>query len=558
MEVPEPIGRSAPTHTLSLARRVGDKGPKIQAALETIAGSNKMQFKGETLGTRRWSVLPPSTSLIKRIKIQLFAILGRIFPFLYRERRTDEAKLKTFAALFMANRELGLQKEQLVAALNEVKRELGINAELGDDPTSLRIDGRDVDLTAEPEELAFQLALLGESTRRLFSHHLASALPRDTIRSALTHKETGVRIDFRTDYARFHVTKDQGEIFWEGERARGTTAIRIPGASLETTGTACQRSVVGTDGGPMQYYCGQMPTQKNVLGQILFILETAQGVEPGGDYELVDHAPEELQHKDICFDSLLAYNENDDILQKQAQAIRDLDGRVLKRINPDKSVTYIKLHLHHRNIPWGWCNRFGIPESIRDNFNKDANFRLGCLVGKRFFKEDSKELGQFVNLLQRGMIDEAKQMLPEPSLLKDIYPACVTRRDPNGKPLSQTDHYIYGSLLTRLLGIAHNVNCKSGIDRTGAADALDKAQGAFYRITGKYFLPGEMSPENEQLFNQLYTLYITWEEPELTTGFATGFIGEKFQSNPEALARLVPLDDESRKYLLGLSGLRTS
>jgi len=290
------------------------------------------------------------------------------------------------------------------------------------------------------------------------------------------------------------------------------------------------------------------------------------------------------QTKKILFTSLFSWTEFD-LITVQNGAIAHWDGSILRtKVHKD-----LKVELLHMNIPFNALNKFPAPAEINAKINDINDLPLLKLVFESFQKlairsprleQLAKKIEQLPTFKESAFLEKAtfsqniidqfrlvKKKLTSQLMTVSETPfvislrALLTQKRPDGLPLKGIDFLIYLDFVAKELGYLHNKNSRHSTDRSAGADAADKAQYAFMKLTQKPFLPGYSSEEGVALFQVLYSMYLVWEEPELNAALSTGFVGEKFhrnffQKNPETTRYLMEWLQNHPALYLGLSEYR--
>jgi hypothetical protein len=106
------------------------------------------------------------------------------------------------------------------------------------------------------------------------------------------------------------------------------------------------------------------------------------------------------------------------------------------------------------------------------------------------------------------------------------------------------DEFINMRILSHSLSLSTSTNCSYSIDRSSVANATDKAQYAYRALQGHSFFPQQATQEARELFKVLYSMYLIWEEPQITLGLSMGFMGEKY------FTHFIHKDSEATRYLM--------
>lgn len=515
------------------------------------------------------------SALQKRWTFRALSWSSRLQNFLYqkfswlipKKTRSTESKFQTVLALLLMQEELRdyffgseTRKSDFFKAVEKTAQELGITP-----PSYNELQ----EAFEDPAVLSRAIATLEVSEREEMLHKLLSNLTRPPITSELA---LGKRppLALTTRFATYTIDKitEAGEIHYTALLEKG-----YPHLKSSSHHVVNQRKVVDTSDpkAPLLLgaYCGELLTLSQVLAQTLFLL----GIEKER-VALLEERPPNVIEKPLFFLSLFSWHELDK-LQEEHESIEGVHGQVLQA---DEHV--YALTAYHLNIPLGALNKYPTPEETRAQM-KDLNAEALCYLTWRVFRQipNTPLEGQLHTLVQEldharsevdflmkkrailavidafyGMRSEILHTLGEsPGLI-----AAACHNLLSMKTLAGMDALITVSLLLRLLDIDHSTNCQHSLDRTAAASASDKAQHAAVALSGHFFLPHD---SDEQLFKVLYSLYLVWEEPELTTALGTGFLGEKYHKNifvrnGETTAYLIEWLKKHPDVYLGLSNYR--
>lgn len=547
--------------------------------------------KSPALIKRKWTVAHP-LSILRRatLKIQRFAYkhISHLVP---QERLTQDVKFKTALALLLSSAELrefflgsyekrrdfevALQKGALSLGLTEWQPPVDEDDPLLFARALTYLPVKELSLLDNPYELKLQRAVLEEDERRSILCAILENFKRSPITSVLEidNAEGNQKIIVTTRYAKVkieHIDETSGKItfLWEEDRA-------FSSLSPSETGTKNQR-IASDHQTKLGAYCGALLNRTAVLEEVFFLLCDHKPHKAS----LLKTPPQDalVEDKSMLFTSLFSWSEYEHILA-QSQACDALHGTILAIEDlPSQKVRYVRLHLYYHNISLSAWNKFPTPAEVKASL-KDIEDEMLLSLSERTLRllqlplpeplpslkekvEEARLNADFL-IKQQGRLDAIDRFRP---LIKKIITllapsnhetALVLKALLTGK-LTGIDKLIYVSLLSNHLGIIHNKNCEEAIDRAAAADAIDKAQSAFRKICKKAFLPGEDIKDESALFKVLYSIYLVFEEPELTAAMSTGFIGEKFyrnfvQKNPETTHYLTTWLRRHPELYLGLS-----
>lgn len=542
---------------------------------------------------KRWKFtvhLPLSKRLL--LNIRGFFIRRFASP----QRKTLEATFHTAIALLLEqetllNFFLGTEKkkELFYTALKKTAQEIGYKsftlpkavtpAEMSYALTPSPVTKES--LLKNPTEFALQKATLSleEKNRMLFT--LLSYLERPPLTSILevsTGAEKAQTIALKTRYAKYQVNsvdEKTGQIFFTYEQDHATASIMTKANILPgKTGAVNQRIAWDmTDiSSPIFIgsYSGALLTTHNVLEQLLMLLKT----ESSSSYYLLEEAPHHpIEKKTVLFTSLYSWNEFEKI-RLQHNAIENLADKILKIVSPSGEEHYLRLNLLFQNLTLSGHPMPAETKGHIEDFNDSALIYLSSWTFSSLGIQDVVGLNNIVLNIEENRV-EGDFILKERVLLEQIdrfraikkyiiatldkrpeksalyLKILLSQHLPNGKRLLGIDRLIYTDLLTKELEIIHNKNSALSIERTAAAVASDKAQHGFTKITGSPFLPGLASSEELSFFKALYTLYLAWEEPPITSSFSTGSSEEAFLKN---ITHAAP---ETSRYLLKKGGFST-
>ncbi|NGX60847.1 MAG: hypothetical protein K940chlam9_00319 [Chlamydiae bacterium] len=564
---------------------------------EPLKKSAQFDEAAPPLAQRKWSYthnLPFAKRIFTKVQSFLFKHAPTLIP---PERVTKQAKLQTVLAILLAQEPLRdfflnnpERKRSFFASIDKLTQELGIPAletKEGESPLEISrnltmLPQKNTSLVEDLVELNLQMAALPLHERSELLQKILNSSLRTPITSLLeiTKGSSTSSLSLKTSYAKYQIQApvEEGEISYSYEKDRSTCSIRTMNQPL---GTINQRISADSETGEiLGSYSGELSHPENVLEQILLILEAE-----GKSVSLHEKKPNEqkVESRTILFTSLYSWLEMGKILE-QNNAIQQLNKKVL-----EIGDRWIELTLLHINIPFNACNKYPAPaemqakiyditEEVLIPLTWECWKRLGladktleALAGRLetlheisslSFLEKEKHRIEEIDLFKEHKKNLLTQLEAHPlSPLTTPLKTLLTRKLPNGHKLKGIDFLLYLNFLAKNLGISHNKNCQNATDRTAGANAADKGQYAYQKLTEKPFLPGITTEEEENLFSVLYSMYLVWEEPELNTGLSTGFIGEKFyhnffQKNPETTRYLIRWLRHHPETYLALSNLR--
>ncbi len=571
------------------------------ALFKPLTRSSAFDEAAKPVKSRKWRYTSNITFMQKvNLKFQsfIFKHLPQLVP---SERLTKEAKFKTVLAMLLAQEEVRdfflsdfKRRQNFYVALIEAASASGFAFDIpkpaaSDNPLSISRELtllNDISLVDDPIELNLQMAVLNYQDRSEILFRILNKVERPPIISVIevSSPEDLKEISITTQYAKYQITKyeeETGTIAYNFSENHATSSIRTLKNSLPNAqGTKNQRMAFESGSSkPISAYCGEISTPFHVLEQILLILG-----QKNGTCAFVKEAPQGIIEKNIFFTSLYSWHEIE-LITDQKQAINKWDQKILKCDD-----NYYKLNLFYYNIPFNALNKFPTPAEIKasmKDINDETLIPLLAAVWKQL-KLENGELEQIAGrasslkeLSDRLFMEKENALLEgvdafrllKPTLLKELQTVeqsdlvLATRTllsgvKEDGKALKGMDTLLCLNFITHSLGYFHNKNCQNATDRSAGADAADKAQFSFQKLTHKAFLPGNESEEEIALFQVLYSMYLVWEEPEINTWLSTGFRGEKFynnffQKNPETTRYLVTWLKENPEMYLGLSDYRT-
>lgn len=563
----------------------------------------------KVLQQRKWTFSSP-LSFSSRCVLKLKQFFFKYFEFTVPlERKSNEAKFKTVLAILLAQeslrdfflgteekksdfldvvasyaKELGvyIPKLSLVLSSHEISRSLTL------------IEGKELSLIDDPYELNLQMSALSLNERNALLSPILNEIKRPPITSILeiafgdlqnksceiTTKYAKYKvkdIDPQSQQVHFTISEDKGissittESNWDSD-AKGVMNQRITHVLLPNG----EKKRIGS-------YCGELISSNNVLEQILFMLSQT-GIRDAFLYK--DSHPH-FEEKTLLFISLYSWNELQKILDEQ-KAIEDLNGKYLKITDQQGNEKTFHLNMIYLNISFNAFNRFPIPsetQSVMNDINAAGMIPLIYIAFQKL-KLDSPELNRLYQDLKhfekekdfatkhKGILNVIDRFQTKKRLILDalenvhfanqeastlyICLKALLLRKIDHQTLSGIDEIIYLDILAQNLSIEVNTNCHTSLDRSAGADATHKAQCSFMLIQGHPFFPDAADDNEVQLFKILYSMYLVWEEPELTTALSTGFMGEKFfdnflQRNPETTHYLMPWLKKHPEMYLGLS-----
>ncbi|MEZ5314839.1 MAG: hypothetical protein R3E91_01305 [Chlamydiales bacterium] len=555
--------------------------------------------ESEAIHQRKWSYVH-DLSFSSRLTLKIQSFLLKKMPFLIASKRlTNEAKYKTVLAIllsqdslrdfFFSNEE---KKENFFKAAKKAALEIGyidFIPSSASDPLKISqeltlISGKDKSLIDDLSELNLQIAALGIQERNEILFLILNQLERPPILSILEviHKNETEAFRLITKYAKYKIEKidsNTGRIEYHYLENQTTSSIRtrencLPGFK----GVMNQRYAFNAETGEyIGSYSGALNLVNHIIEQILFILNVQDE-----EVYLIDSHPN-ADPKTILFTSLLSWQEIE-LIGDQNKAIYHLNRKVLK-IGKEG---YIKLKLIHMNISFDAWNKYPIPPeigaTIRD-LNDQAlieifvdlwqqlnlqSEQLAHLKKKIDFLTHEKDFLKYHEAMFK-LIDSFRELKPELIKTLEQYPeqdciragiALLKNQKPDGKTLQGADKLLYLNVLTFYLDYKHNKNCKNSINRSAGANAIDKAQHVYLKITQHHFLPDYANTQEIAFFKVLYSMYLIWEEPEINAALSRGFIGKSFyhnflQKNPETTRYLIKWLKQHPDIYLALADHRT-
>lgn len=545
------------------------------ALFHPLERSSAFDEMSKPLKERSWSYMQ-KLPLLKRwgVKLQTF-LFKRVPALIPAERLSVEAKLKTAVALMLVQESLRdyffsdeKRKAQFHQAVKEVAQERGVTIDVS---RLTVVNG--VNLLENPVELNLQKATLSLAERNAILYAILDRVERAPITSVLEVMagEQTEELELTTCYAKYKVESigRDGVIDYRYAENQATSSIRtqeniIPGVK----GAMNQRCALDSATGEwIGSYSGQLSCEQHVLEQILFIVnahgKTARFVEN----------PATFDEKSILFTSLLSWHEIS-LITDQHRAIHTLNGKFLQ-----VGEHTMRLNLVHMNIPFGALNKYPTPAEMGATL-RDINDEAMITLLADFLPSLGLEAQTFIEmkeaLKQRGdFLEEQERTLAIIDTFNELKPGLISLLEslPKQTPLTAAitllkgkvrgmDKLLHLNALAWHIGYFHTKNCEKSTDRSAGANAADKAQYATLKLHGHLFLPGEASEKEISLFKVFYSMYLVWEEPEITTGLSTGFIGEKFHQsffakNPETTRYLIHWLKKHPEMYLGLSRHRT-
>lgn len=589
-----------------------DENEKVNevALLNPLHVGCQFDTSEKTLSNRLWR-FESDLSLKQKISIKIQAFLYKQIPQLIPpKRKTPEAKLKTVLALLLAQQDLRKRllstpskRKAFFETIKNAADDLGIEIELPasvEDPDTLsslltKVEG--CDLMSHPLELNRQIAALSFSDRNEILFRILNALEHPPIHSVLEVVSSNhlIKIPLSTLFCKFQIEKfdeASGEFSFSCECDHSTSSIRtLYNSYPNAKGASNQRGVIDPEKGErLGFYSGELATPSHVLEQLLFILENQIEALPAhaekSQLGLISSNPissEDSPETSVLFTSLYGWTEIG-FLTDQHVSIQKWDQKLLEIANRPTH-----LHLLHYNIPFKSVAPFPTPAEIGSTFqdlNDECLITLAWEGAKKLEIEFPKLEHLYDHLFSlrksppSSYLERQKILLDLIDLFKDlkkeyIQKLCelpktalnfalqrvVSGKEKNGHKLNGFDHLLYLNIIAKQLGYLHTKNCPNGLDRVSGADAADKAAHAFLKIQRQVFLPGSASEKESSLFKALYSLYLVWEEPEVSTALSTGFVGEKFyqplfRKNPETTRYLIKWLKKHPQVFSGLSDYR--
>lgn len=545
------------------------------------------------LQQRKWS-FASTLPFSKRVALKITTFFFQKFPKLVQERRlTNEAKFKTVLALILSQESLAdffleneAERKSFFAALQNAATHLGYHDfisppfHLSSDETARFLTKiNEISLLDDIEELNLQLGTLKQAERDEILFHILNNIRRPPLTSVIevATKRHSDRISIKTSYSKYKVTEineETGQIVFNYEDDKTNVSIKTEERLITN-----QHKIVDVTDKNHPYFLmgvsGELLHFTHVLEQILFLLQIK------GECFIEKYPPYVVDEKVIIFTSLFSWNEYDKIVDEHF-AIEKWHGKILKFKKETGEITYVRLSLHHQNIPFNAFNKFPNPAEMRAAIN-DINdktllflcskildyFPLNRLAHeyemirqKTDFIRKENDLLKAVDTFHRmkdEILTHIDSLTPAPVLT--AIKALLSKKLPNNKTLHPIDMLNYLSLLIDHYSFIHNINCDDATDRSAGAISLIKAQNAYKRIAKTPFLPGSATLDETSLFRVFYSMYLVFEEPELNAGLTTGFVGEKFyqnflQRNPETTFYLIPWLKKHPEMYLGLSNYR--
>lgn len=538
---------------------------------------------------RKWTfydALPFHQKALVKVQTFFFHRFKRLIP---PERRTPEAQFKTVLAILLVQEPLreyflGSEKSQrqFLSVIEQAAREWGQidfpipsrlplpHYELAKQLTTLT--GKTSSLLEDRIELNLQMATLSKTVRNEILFSILNRVDRPLLTSVLeiVQKEKNFQIELSTRFAQVHVKKidtHTNQILYTYVENRATSSIRTQrNIQSGVKGVINQRLIKDKNLKIVGAYSGAISTPENVLEQILFLLYEDKGplTECFLSDQLESHT---FPIYPLLFISLYSWDEWE-LLIAEHRAIEKLDGKCLTIKTATGQEFAFQLRLFHTNIPFNALSRYPSPAEVSAKMGDFHEEWLLYLTGevlqllhispppafaklqaslkqirqeKDFITREQKWLNAMDNFhkLKKELIQTLNGQTLEEKSLRML----LSHRDDSGRHLDGIDEYVYTRYLTRKLNWTSTTNCRNSTDRSAGADAADKAQYVFETSLNKPFLPAFSSLHEVDFFKVLYSMYLVWEEPELTAGLSTGFVGEKFhtflQKNPETTRYLI-------------------
>lgn len=552
---------------------------------------------------RKWS-FASDLSFSKKLLVKIEAFFFQKFPFFIKEERKNiEAKFKTVLAILLSQKELydfflkdEEKQKNFFEAIKLAAKKIGYKdfalpplhftpLQMGQFLTT--ISQQRISLLENLEEFNWQLTILDKNERDEILFHILNHIDRPPVKSVVeahngesTEKRIHTTIygkykvlgiDEQNQKVRFNYEENRsipymGIGFGLGAMNHEEKVVINQHKVLDTT-IEENKLLIGVSGELLHHY--------RVLAQILFLLQVK------GECFVEKYPPIEVSEKVIYFTSLFSWNEYDKIIDEHF-AIEKWHGKTLKIVNERGEISYVRLSLHHQNVPFNAFNKFPSPSEIKGALNDINDKALIFLSDKILDFFPLNELARKFEAIRHGIdfmrkendllecVDTFRQMKKDLiDFIDASHPACelialktlLSKKLPNGKALYAIDMFYYLSLLIENLSFYHNVNCVNAIDRSAGAISLIKAQNAYKYMVKTPYLPGFSQEEEIALFRIFYSLYLVFEEPEFNAALTTGFIGEKYynnilQKNPETTYYLIPCLKQYPEMYLGLSNYR--
>lgn len=578
---------------------IKDEAQKVNEVALFQPLSKKNPFNAPLVSSpqRKWNYAE-NLSFLKRLTIKIQGFLFKHAPFLVPNgRNSPEAKFKTVLAMLLSQETLrdfflghSKQREMFYQALAKAANSLGYFFERPEESTSLQIarqlttiDGKAQSLIEDENELNVQISILNPLERNEILFKVLNEIERPPIESVLevTHGEMTDKISLITKYAKYKVNENPtyGPFSYTYMENQATSSIKtLTNIKPNALGAMNQRIVFDSfENKIIGGYSGELTSVNHVLEQILLLLDQKS---LAGKISENTNTNGPLTEAKILFTSLYSWHEYGSIKDQQ-ESIYHLNQKIL-----ETSQGQFKLQLLHFNIPFNALNKYPSPAEMNANIRDLNDEALIHLAFEYFLKNQIASDGLYsikrrvdesytLPFLKRKQsllneIDQFKELKKNlasqvvsknsPSALALC--ALLTDKGPNGKALKGIDKLIYLDIFAREIGYMHSKNCKNSTDRSAGANAADKAQYAFQKFLSYPFLPEYASDEETSLFKVLYSMYLVWEEPEITTALSTGFLGEKFynnflQKNPETTKYLIDWLKKHPEIYLGLSDYRS-
>lgn len=519
-------------------------------------------------------------------------LLSHLFPL---KPLNSEVKFKTLLALLLSQEELfsyflcsNERKNNFRAAIEKIAGRLELGNFFWPEEEEPHLIAKALttpfgckkSLLEEKRKLYRNLHAIKKNERAQLLFELLEMIDRPDLTSELLiecKSSDPHRIGLKTCYGRYEVkgVLADGKIDVQSKRE----AITPSTGYLRCTSVKNLRSTIdlGTNE-KIASYSGEISTIHNALEVLLFLL----GNEGDCDYYLSENEPSmPIIEKEIFFTSLYSWNELT-MIHAEKSALDALDDHYLLCYDAKGNKRAYHLKLRYLNFAFNALNHFPKPEEIEatiDEITLEGKIFLLAATARKlnlsspilFSIEEriaraKKEKDFFTK--KRRLIEALNDFKSsEEELLAHFY----MKKNHNSPLISAIDRlFSKGSKATALINLCyilselkldHHINCKRGIDRTGALSALNKAQRAFSSFTETPFLPGYDHEENEPLFSLLYSLYLIWEESEINSALASGFSGERFHKNPfkrnrEATFYLTPWIKKHPESYLGISSER--
>lgn len=547
---------------------IKDEAEKINEIALFQPLNHKLSKQSTATTERKWNKLEQLTFL-KRLSLKIQKFLFQHAPFLIpTERQSKEAKFKTILAILLSQEALRdfflrhpKQRQNFYLAISQTAKSLKyhFSAPEESNPYDISrqltwIDGKPASLIEDPIELSLQVACINYFERNQLLFKILNQIDRPPIQSVLevSFGDLIDRVSLQTKYGMYKIKEKikLGDFTFSYSEDRATSSIQtLENIRPEAEGAVNQRFVFDEQQ-IIGAYSGELPTVNRVLEQIL-LLSGQKGLQG----KLLSKL-EKSEEKKIIFTSLYSWNEFGKIAEQQ-ESIHFLNGKFLE----GEGSFHLKLLFF--NVSFNSFNKYPAPLELKAAI-EDLNDEALLILTYEVFKKNDLENEELEKIYERLVkirslsflqkqelvhqeIDKFRQIKEELLILlssteqDSVYQsltALLSNKRADGKPLQGMDKLICLDVVAKYLGYLHTKNCKTSTERCAAANAADKAQYAFQKVQNVPFLPALSNNDETELFKILYSMYLIWEEPELTTALSNGVFEDKsvnhaFAKNPE-------------------------